>query len=74
MIMSNKKYFSKNISPQCAYCSFGRDISGGKEIFCNKKGLMMSYDSCGAYKYDVLKRVPGSADFGRDYKEDDFRL
>ena len=72
--MSDKKYYSKNIPPACAYCANGRALSGGEEIFCMKKGIVSSGDSCRSYKYDVLKRIPAVKDIGRDYKDEDFKL
>ena len=49
--------FERNIEPSCAYCSFGTDI-GYNMIACIKRGIMGSYGSCGAFRYEPTKRVP----------------
>lgn len=72
--MSDKKHFSKEIMPRCAYCLKGQAISGGEEIFCIKKGITAPNDSCKGFKYDPLKRVPVTKDIGRDYKPSDFEI
>ncbi len=72
--MSDSKYFNKELVPKCGYCANGRLLSGGKEVFCIKKGLKESDESCRGFKYDPLKRVPNTKDFGRDYKPEDFKL
>lgn len=72
--MSDKKHFSKSITPQCAYCLKGHTISGGEEIFCIKKGITAPSGSCKGFKYDPLKRVPVTKDIGRDYKPSDFEI
>ena len=71
--MSDKKYYDQSIPPSCAYCRHGRAISDG-EIFCMKKGVVEPFDTCRAYRYDVLKRVPEVKDIGRDYKAEDFKI
>lgn len=72
--MKDSKFFDKTIAPACAYCKNGRPISGGKEVFCRKKGLVPPNDSCRAYKYDVLKRDPKVKIIGKDYVPEDFVL
>lgn len=72
--MSNKKFFKSDIQPACAYCQHGRTISGGKEVFCLKKGIVAASDSCRSFKYDVLKRKPHSVNISKSYSDDDFKL
>ncbi|MBO5912057.1 MAG: hypothetical protein J6Q76_01125 [Clostridia bacterium] len=72
--MSDGKFFDKSISPKCAYCLYGKPLSGGEEVFCVKKGLVDPFDACRKYKYDPLKRVPKPKDIGRDYNPEDFKL
>ncbi len=72
--MSDKKHFNKSIVPKCAYCLKGCLLSGDEEVFCLKKGITESSDSCKSFKYDPLKRVPASKDIGREYKPSDFVL
>ena len=72
--MSDKKFFDRSIRPACAYCAHARQISGGAEIFCIKKGVCKPEDSCRRYSYDPLKRVPKACGIGRDYSPEDFKL
>ena len=72
--MSDGKFFDKSISPMCAYCRYGKPLSGGEEVFCVKKGLVDPFDACRKYKYDPLKRVPKPKDIGRAYRPEDFKL
>ncbi len=72
--MSDKKFFNKDLPKKCEYCSKSTAISGGKEFFCLKKGIVQPFDSCRAFVYDVLKRTPVVKDIGREYNEEDFKL
>ena len=56
--MKNKLLNKKKYPPKCAYCAKGRMSPDGKSVLCPKKGLTDPGDSCRAYKYDVMKRVP----------------
>lgn len=69
-----KKLFDKSIPASCGYCQNARLLSGGSEVFCMKKGLRSLNDTCRAYSYDPLKRVPKVKDIGRDYDPEDFKL
>ena len=67
--------FSKSIEPKCAYCQRGKAIEPDT-ILCIKKGSMEPGDSCPAFRYDPLKRVPPrpiTPDFSR-LKDEDFSL
>lgn len=72
--MNNKKFFQSDINPACAYCGHGRTISGGKEVFCLKKGIVAASDNCRSFKYDVLKRKPQSVNMPKSYSNEDFNL
>jgi hypothetical protein len=72
--MSEKKFFNKDLPKKCEYCEKSTAISGGKEFFCLKKGIVEPHDSCRSYVYDPLKRTPAIKDIGRDYTADDFKL
>lgn len=72
--MKDARFFSKKISPACVYCKNGRTISGGKEVFCLKKGIVNANDSCRSYKYDVLKREPNAKTIAKEYRAEDFVL
>jgi len=67
--------FDKNIEPRCAYCSHGTDLRYDT-IACTKRGIMASYGSCGAFRYEPTKRVPEAApDFKlTEFSEEDFLL
>ena len=67
--------FSKSIEPKCSYCQRGKAIEPDT-ILCIKKGIMEPGDSCSAFRYDPLKRVPPrpiTPDFSR-LKDEDFSL
>ena len=49
--------FQKKIEPRCAYCTHGKNLNED-QIACPKKGVMSPGSSCGAFRYDPLKRVP----------------
>ena len=49
--------FKRNIEPSCTYCRHGTDL-GYDVIVCIKRGIMASYGSCGAFRYEPTKRVP----------------
>ena len=49
--------FQKDIEPRCVYCERGRNLEED-QIACPKKGIMSPGDSCSAFRYDPLKRVP----------------
>ena len=67
-------FFNKDIPKKCEYCKNGTAFSGGKQIFCKKKGVVEPLFSCRSYKYDVLKRTPKSEIISTDYSPDDFKL
>ena len=49
--------FDRNIEPRCSYCRHGMDL-GYDTIACIRRGIMASYGSCGAFRYEPTKRVP----------------
>ena len=49
--------FRKDIEPRCAYCKKGNALSD-REVICVKRGIVAAEDSCRAFRYDPLKRVP----------------
>ena len=51
-------YFDKNISPQCAYCAYGKRTKDGRKVLCEKQALMEETASCAKFIYDPLKRIP----------------
>ena len=72
--MNNKRFFKSDIPPSCSYCCNGHSISGGKEVFCLKKGIVDADSQCRSFKYDVLKRKPGYRGISKNYSDDDFTL
>lgn len=56
--MNKKLINKKKYPPKCAYCAKGRLSPDGKSVLCPKNGLTAPDDSCRAYKYDVMKRIP----------------
>ena len=67
-------FWNKDIPKKCEYCKNGTAFSGGKEIFCKKKGVVEPSFSCRSYKYDVLKRQPLLKTISTNYSPDDFKL
>lgn len=64
--------FTKKIDPSCAYCQRGKSV-GPEKVLCEKKGVVTAADSCSAFRYDPLKRVPPrpvTPDFSKLRKED----
>lgn len=49
--------FDRDIEPSCAYCRYSTPMGRG-EIACIRRGIMMSYGSCGSFRYEPTKRVP----------------
>ena len=49
--------FERKITPSCAYCHYGTDMGYGV-IACVKRGIMASFGSCKAFRYEPTKRVP----------------
>ena len=49
--------FRKDIEPRCAYCKKGNALSD-REVICVKRGIVAAEDSCRAFRYDPMKRVP----------------
>ena len=66
----HKQEYLEAIEAVCNETAF----SGGKEIFCKKKGVVEPQFSCRSYKYDVLKREPKSEIISTDYSPEDFKL
>ncbi len=64
--------FQKKIDPRCAYCRRGAPLADGT-VMCPKKGIVSAAGSCGAFRYDPMKRVPPKPvrpDFSRLEGED----
>lgn len=67
--------FQKKIDPRCEYCARGTRLDEDS-VMCLKRGVVHPSQSCRAFRYDPLKRVPlrpVAPDFSR-LKEEDFKL
>ena len=51
-------FFNKNIEPRCEYCANGYLSADGKNVLCQKKGVVEKGFSCFSFNYDPLVRVP----------------
>ena len=51
-------YFDKKITPQCAYCQYGKRTKDGGKILCEKTGIQDETYSCKQFQYSPLKRIP----------------
>ncbi len=49
--------FRKDITPRCAYCTKGNQISE-ERVACVKRGIVSVGDYCSAFQYDPFKRIP----------------
>lgn len=66
--------FRKDIEPRCAYCALSRPLDEDN-VLCRKKGPMAVTESCRAFRYDPLRRVPTKpAALKRTYSAADFAL
>ena len=73
--------FRRDMEPFCGYCQYAkRDLNiNNQEIICAKRGGVMKIEnSCRAFRYDPLKRVPPRpANLSirtRNFKPEDFAL
>jgi len=67
--------FRKNIDPRCAYCQKG-SVLNDREVICVKKGIVPAENSCSAFRYDPMKRIPprpAKLDTGH-LREEDFQI
>lgn len=66
--------FRQDIEPNCAYCERGKRLSD-TAIHCERRGSVSPGDSCKAFRYDPLKRIPPRpASLRRKFKAEDFSL
>ena len=66
--------FRRNMEPNCAYCERGKRV-GDTEIECPKRSKVTLGESCKAFRYDPLKRIPPRpASLRRKFKAEDFSL
>ena len=66
--------FRKNIDPRCAYCKHG-SLLADDDVICPKRGIVKSYESCRAFKYDPIKRTPPKpAKLSTNYTEEDMKI
>ena len=72
--MNGKLLNRKKYPPKCAYCARGRLSPNGKDILCNKNGIMEPDEFCTSYKYDVLKREPMNKAVLPEANPNDFEL
>ena len=68
------KLFSRDISPACKYCAYGRASAGGDEVLCEKRGVMLPDSSCKKFSYDPLKREPSRRGAPSGFTAEDFSL
>lgn len=65
------KFFGKNITPDCSYCSHAVLANGG--ITC-QKSRQISEGKCRSFDYDPLMRVPRTITLRGTYTAEDFML
>ena len=60
--------------PACKYCTLAVVTADEKVILCRKRGSVSGDDFCRKFKYDPLKRQPGSLPEFGEYTADQFVL
>ena len=66
--------FRKDIEPRCAYCAQSRPLDENN-VLCRRKGPMALTESCRAFRYDPLRRVPAKpAVLNKNFTAADFAL
>ena len=71
--MARNKVINKP-QPACKYCSSAVVTADASVILCRRKGNVMPEDSCRRFKYDPLKRQPGSMPELGNFTYDQFVL
>lgn len=61
MKMRKKLTNKKDISPSCAYCTYGKTAPDGENVLCKKRGVVEKSFSCRKFSYDVLKKAAEKA-------------
>lgn len=57
MFRRKNPLFRTDIEPRCAYCSRAVAL-GDDKMMCRKRGVVPCGNSCRAFRYDPLRRVP----------------
>jgi len=67
--------FSKEITPVCAYCEYGRKIVSTDDVICNKKGIVKADNVCKKFRYTPLNRIPPKkAIVENEFTKEDFEF
>jgi len=74
VIKMSKKMYNKNLPKKCEYCLRATPLGNGKEMICEKRGIVNTNDFCRSYKYDPLKREPLRQKISDNYSPEDFIL
>lgn len=56
--MKLKKLLRRNIEPRCIYCLHGIPLSDEVRVVCRRMGVVDGTQSCRAFTYDPMRRVP----------------
>ena len=65
------KFFGKNITPDCSYCSFASFEDGNTAC---QRARVIKDGKCRSFSYDPLLRVPTSISVSGNYTAEDFRI
>lgn len=68
------KLFGSHITPQCMYCQYGCWNCDNSCILCRRKGVLLPDESCEAFDYDPLRRIPRRTPLLPAFDPDEFRL
>jgi len=59
--MANRKKGKPEIDRLCKYCELAASLHNPDEMLCSKRGVVNAGYHCRAFRYDPLKRDPGTA-------------
>lgn len=65
------KFFGKNISPDCSYCTHA--VLNNGTFACGKSKQLVN-GKCRSFDYDPLMRVPRTVTLRGTYTAEDFKL
>ena len=66
--------FKKDVKKMCEYCAYGVLIDSGKNILCEKKGVVTLDYHCIKYNYNPTKRKPIISANLPQFENDDFSI
>ncbi|MCR4616026.1 MAG: hypothetical protein K5756_07770 [Clostridiales bacterium] len=72
--MRRKLLNTKELSPSCSYCKYGKRSPDRENVLCSLSGIRMPDSCCGKFIYDPLKRQPKRRPNLPVHSPDEFKL